>query len=799
MSPLFDAFFRSWPLSPWLVFSLGLTAGIYLRGWLALHSKNPLRWHAGRLAAFAGGLAMVFLALASPIEPFAALFLRVHMLQHLLLMMAAPPLLWLGAPLFPMLRGFPWQVRTYWVAPLYRSRLLQQFFARLTHPAVALPLYVAATWLWHMPAAYELSLRSNGWHHFQHVCFLGTALLFWFPVVRPYPNHARWSPWLLIPYLIVADVANTVLSALLTFSSQVLYPHYASVPRLGGISALDDQSAAGVLMWVPGSVAFLLPLFSIGVRLLYGQEQGASAQRSTDSTGLLSLRGRRPASSFPSAPLSGQQGRAASVLLPVIASAPARDVRFRTGRFDLLRFPLVGRFLRWRHARLALQLPMMALAAVLILDGLRGPQVGAMNLAGVLPWIHWRGLLILTLLAAGNFFCMACPFVVPRTLARRWLPAGLNWPQWLRSKWLAVLLLVLFLWAYDAFSLWDSPWWTAWLALGYFTTAFVIDSCFRGAAFCKYVCPIGQFNFVQSLVSPLEVKVVDADVCTSCQTRDCIRGRGNISGCEMHLSQPHKSGNMDCTFCLDCVHVCPHENVGILARVPGSDLWHDKQRSGLGRFGKRTDLAALVVILVFGAFANAAGMVGPVVSGRDRLDLLLGEPSPFVTTTLFYIVALVMLPLLLVGGAALLSRKWSSSADTFIAVATRYSYALVPLGFGMWLSHYSFHLLTSYDTVVPTTARFFSDWGSHILGRPHWVAGCCRAAVDGMLQLEIVFLDLGMLLSLYTGYRIAAVQAPRWPQRLWGFAPWAALIVLLFAAGVWIIFQPMQMRGTLGS
>jgi hypothetical protein len=120
------------------------------------------------------------------------------------------------------------------------------------------------------------------------------------------------------------------------------------------------------------------------------------------------------------------------------------------------------------------------------------------------------------------------------------------------------------------------------------------------------------------------------------------------------------------------------------------------------------------------------------------------------------------------------------------------------MGFGMWLAHYSFHLLTSYDTVIPATALFLSDVGSNVLGRPHWVAGCCRAAVDGLLELEIMFLDLGMLLSLYTGYRIALARSWRWSQRLWGFAPWAALIVFLFAAGVWIIFQPMQMRGTLG-
>src|SRR6202162_129878 len=101
-----------------------------------------------RPTPFWGGLGVVSLALASPIEPFAALLLQVHMIQHLLLMMAAPPLLWLGTPLFPVIRGLPRPIRTYWVAPLFRSPALRAFFARLTHPAVALPLLVAATWLW---------------------------------------------------------------------------------------------------------------------------------------------------------------------------------------------------------------------------------------------------------------------------------------------------------------------------------------------------------------------------------------------------------------------------------------------------------------------------------------------------------------------------------------------------------------------------------------------------------------------------------------------------------------------------
>jgi putative membrane protein len=92
MSPTLDAFLRSWPFEPWLLIGLCLAAGIYLRGWLALYRQNPQHWHAGQPCAFLGGLAVVYLALASPIEPFAALLLQVHMFQHLLLMMVAPPL-----------------------------------------------------------------------------------------------------------------------------------------------------------------------------------------------------------------------------------------------------------------------------------------------------------------------------------------------------------------------------------------------------------------------------------------------------------------------------------------------------------------------------------------------------------------------------------------------------------------------------------------------------------------------------------------------------------------------------------
>ena len=114
----------------------------------------------------------------------------------------------------------------------------------------------------------------------------------------------------------------------------------------------------------------------------------------------------------------------------------------------------------------------------------------------------------------------------------------------------------------------------------------------------------------------------------------------------------------------------------------------------------------------------------------------------------------------------------------------------------MWLSHYGFHLLTSYDTIVPVTQRFTADLGWTVFGEPSWVAGCCRTVGGWLPRQEILFLDFGLLLSLYTGYRIASTEAPRFVETVRVMLPWALVMVLLFLFGVWIVLQPMQMRGT---
>jgi hypothetical protein len=152
--------------------------------------------------------------------------------------------------------------------------------------------------------------------------------------------------------------------------------------------------------------------------------------------------------------------------------------------------------------------------------------------------------------------------------------------------------------------------------------------------------------------------------------------------------------------------------------------------------------------------------------------------------------------MLAVGGAAWLSRWLSGDPGRLTELATRYSFALVPVGFGMWLAHYNFHFLSAPGSFWPVVQRAAGDLGWSGLGTPEWVCGCCVAVGGWLLRLEILFLDLGLLASLYLAYAIARERRPRQPLR--AAAPWAALIGLLFALGVWVLLQPMEMRGLMG-
>ncbi len=259
--------FTQWDI-PWVVTSkLALIAVIYMRGFRRIRRTRPAQFPVWRLWSLLGGLVALFVAVSSPLDTFSESLLFMHMAQHFVLMSIAPPLIVLGAPVVPMLRGLPrWFIRL--LRPLFVTQALPAAGRFLTQPRVAW-LAMAVSFIgWHIPRAYEFALSSENWHNCEHACFFFTNLLFWWPVIRPWPTRAQFSLWLLVPYLLLGEVVNTILSAFLCFSGRVLYPSYAAIPRPFGLSALNDQVAAGAFMWICGSMVFVIPAVILVARLL---------------------------------------------------------------------------------------------------------------------------------------------------------------------------------------------------------------------------------------------------------------------------------------------------------------------------------------------------------------------------------------------------------------------------------------------------------------------------------------------------------------------------------------------------
>jgi hypothetical protein len=267
-------------------------------------------------------------------------------------------------------------------------------------------------------------------------------------------------------------------------------------------------------------------------------------------------------------------------------------------------------------------------------------------------------------------------------------------------------------------------------------------------------------------------------------------------GCELALFQPRKVGNVDCTFCLDCVQACPYDNVGIISRVPAMELVPDPMRSGIGYFSKRKDLAVLAIVFGFGALLNAFGMVSPIYAFEQWLAKLFRVNTEFPVLASVFVAVLVVEPLLLIGVATWITRVWGGSRRPWLSLAVRYSYALVPIGFGIWLAHYSFHFLTGLYTFIPVTQSAFADFGWAILGQPHW---SLSGLSPNVVQLfEFGFITLGLLGSLLVSYSIAVTEEVVHPVRV--FIPWALLSLMMAVAAFWLMSQPMEMRGiVLGS
>jgi len=267
MSPHVHFDHGSWEFPALLTLTLLLAASLYLRGWISARVVSAAAIPGWKACSFFVGLVFVWMAWGSPLAAYDHSLLTVHMIKHLLLMTFAPPLILLGEPM-----------KVFWgMTPLLARSTLgrvwrRPFVQRLTRIVTSLVLCWTASALtliaWHVPTLFALGVRSEIGHTVEQAMFFGTGLLFWWPVIEPWPSASTGPRWSLLLYLFLATLPCDILSGFLVFADRVAYPVYFSTPRLFGFSTLEDQQCAAALMWTCVTLVYLVPAAIISSRLL---------------------------------------------------------------------------------------------------------------------------------------------------------------------------------------------------------------------------------------------------------------------------------------------------------------------------------------------------------------------------------------------------------------------------------------------------------------------------------------------------------------------------------------------------
>lgn len=293
MDPVLRAALTSWDWRFEVFLVLAFSATLYAVGWWRLRRRSASRasrsrWQAKaywRPLAYLGGLFILGIALMSPIDVLASQLFTMHMVQHVLLVMVVPPLLLLANPLPFSLWGLPDGLRLRAGGLLGREAAFRQVLKKTTGAGMVWMAFVIIYWGWHDPTAYDLALRNQWVHDLEHITFFVVSVLFWWHAVGAGPRvHRPMSQGVRFFYLLSAVPIGMVAGLAITFATEPIYSHYEAMPRLWGLSVMDDQQIAGIIMWVIGSMMFMIAALIIAAQWLQKEEKKPALPESSWAT-----------------------------------------------------------------------------------------------------------------------------------------------------------------------------------------------------------------------------------------------------------------------------------------------------------------------------------------------------------------------------------------------------------------------------------------------------------------------------------------------------------------------------------
>jgi hypothetical protein len=414
-----------------------------------------------------------------------------------------------------------------------------------------------------------------------------------------------------------------------------------------------------------------------------------------------------------------------------------------------------------------------------ILVGLFGTPVGGRNFAIIFVWIAWwTALKLLFIPFGGRAWCSVCPIPMPGewlqrgglVRAGRPLGLGLRWPTKLRHAWFQVggfAIMGLF-----SAVLLTQPRATAWILLGLIVFALGLSLVFERRVFCRHFCPIGSFIGKYALLAPVEVRARDAEICRHHVEKTCYTDGNGGTGCPWMLFPAAVNENLHCGMCMECVRVCPHDNMAVRTRPFGADLASAAPR--------RLDQVWVSLMFLACAPIYAAVMLGPWGTLKDAA-YLIGSPAWFLYALVFLVTTLAVVPGLY-WVAVWSGWRWGGARGSLRKQFLAQGYALAPLGFGAWLA---FTMAFAFGTLAYVW-RVLSDpfgWGWNLFGTATWPWQPYLVGITPVLQ--VLALVGGLVWTALWVWRTAAKPSPRETARQ--VTPVIAFCAAFTALMLWLL------------
>lgn len=439
----------------------------------------------------------------------------------------------------------------------------------------------------------------------------------------------------------------------------------------------------------------------------------------------------------------------------------AISIRSRRGRlpgeaFNLLDLPLVGGIIRGRGIQITLQVLFVGLMVLLAFLGFVDVQAGGRNLATKLTWTIWWAGIIFTFVLVGRFWCYMCPFGALNEWGERLAGPHRQLPRAFRNLWWATGMFVLLTLADEQLGVVRSPRVTAWIIVFFALLALFVGLAFERRSFCRYLCPIGGVIGIYSMVSPVELRIRDGQICRAHPTKECYRGGEGVRGCPMFEYPVAMDRNTYCNLCGECVRACSKSNLVLRLRPFGKDLWASGKRA--------LDESYLAMALVGITMVVTAAMLSPWSSWITALTRLIPpnirqhlKPITYLSLTeagVLLGIGLVVVPLLVLAAAWVSNRLAGESGRGVRRTLVTFGYIFIPVGLAMHLAHNLSHLLLEGGGVVPAIQQTVLRYTPFSLGIPDWqVAPLVSPDVIPWLQVGLL---LGaFVLSLVAGYKLA--------------------------------------------